>query len=67
MFRERYAAAVGQREDAMLAAFSDAGVDALELSTDDDLLDTLLRFAALRKRRGLSSSGLPRLPGSPAP
>jgi uncharacterized protein (DUF58 family) len=67
VFRERYAAAVGQREDAMLAAFSDAGVDALELSTDDDLLDTLLRFAALRKRRGLSSSGLPRLPGSPAP
>ena len=28
------------------------GVDALELSTADDLVDALLRFTELRKRRG---------------
>ena len=59
-FRQRYAEAVERREAGILQAFSDAGVDALELSTSDDLLDTLLRFAALRKRRGVSTVGLPR-------
>jgi uncharacterized protein (DUF58 family) len=60
VFLERYAAAAERRETEILAAFSDAGVDALELSTSDDLLETLLRFAALRKRRGRSTVGLPR-------
>lgn len=60
VFRERYAAAAARREAQMLAALADAGVDALELSTGDDLLEVLLRFAALRKRRGLSTVGLPR-------
>jgi len=60
VFRERYAAAAERREAGILAALADAGVDALELSTGDDLLETLLRFAALRKRRGLSTVGLPR-------
>lgn len=59
-FRKRYAEAAEQRESQMLAALSNAGVDALELSTTDDLLDVLLRFAALRKRRGVSTVGLPR-------
>ncbi len=59
-FRARYAAAAQQREAEILAAFSNAGVDALELATSDDLLETLLRFAALRKRRGVSTVGLPR-------
>ena len=60
VFRRRYVEAAERREAAIRAAFSNAGVDALELSTADDLLDTLLRFAALRKRRGLSTVGLPR-------
>jgi uncharacterized protein (DUF58 family) len=59
-FRQRFAAAAEQREAAVRAAFANAGVDALELATDDDLMDALLRFAALRKRRGTSTVGLPR-------
>jgi hypothetical protein len=32
----------------------------LELATDDDLVDTILRFADLRKRRSqLAAGGLP--------
>ena len=50
-FRARFAAAARKREDAMFDAFGTAGVDALELSTDDDLTATVLRFAEMRKRR----------------
>lgn len=53
-FRRRYADAVERRESRLRTAFGRAGVDALELSTDEDLLEALLRFAALRKRRGLA-------------
>jgi uncharacterized protein (DUF58 family) len=59
-FRKRYAEAAGRREAEILSALGNAGVDALELSTTDDLMDTLLRFAALRKRRGVSTVGLAR-------
>jgi hypothetical protein len=35
-------------------------VDCLELSTDDDLVDAILRFADLRKRRSqLAGGGFP--------
>lgn len=60
VFRERYTDAVERRELEILTALSDAGVDALELSTRDDLMETLLRFAALRKHRGLRSTAEPR-------
>jgi uncharacterized protein (DUF58 family) len=50
-FRKRFAQAAERREKALRTAFRDAGVDALELSTDEDLVDSLLRFAGLRKRR----------------
>ena len=56
-FRKRFAAAAGRREAALRTAFSDAGVDALELSTTDDLVDAILRFADLRKRRRQLSAG----------
>jgi len=56
-FRRRFAAAAERREQALRAALSDAGVDALELSTDDDLVDTILRFADLRKRRSQLAGG----------
>jgi uncharacterized protein (DUF58 family) len=60
LFRRRYAKAAQRREAEILSALANAGVDALELSTGDDLMDTLLRFAALRKRRGVSTVGLAR-------
>ena len=56
-FRKRFAAAAARREEALRAALSDAGVDALELATDDDLVDTILRFADLRKRRSQLAGG----------
>ena len=40
-----------RREAALRAAFRDAGIDALELSTDDDLIETVMRFADMRRRR----------------
>jgi uncharacterized protein (DUF58 family) len=56
-FRRRFAAAAARREDALRAALADAGVDALELSTDDDLAAAILRFADLRKRRSQLAAG----------
>jgi uncharacterized protein (DUF58 family) len=61
-FRNRFARIVEQREKALRSAFRQAGVDALELSTDDDLVDAMLRFAELRRRRRQLAGGgmLPR-------
>jgi uncharacterized protein (DUF58 family) len=50
-FRARYEALAGQAEAELRAALGSAGVDALELATDDDLMATLLRFVALRRQR----------------
>ena len=50
-FRKRFAAAAEKREQALRSAFTEAGVDALELSTSDDLVDAILRYADMRKRR----------------
>ena len=54
-FRRRFAAAAEAREEALRTAFRAAGVDALELATDDDLVDAVLRFADLRKQRSCAS------------
>jgi uncharacterized protein (DUF58 family) len=65
-FRKRFHAAAQKREGELRAAFRSAGVDALELATDDDLVDAILRFADLRKRRTqLAAGGLPAHLGAP--
>jgi hypothetical protein len=46
-----------KREEDLRNAFVAAGVDALELSTGDDLIDAILRFADLRKRRSQLATG----------
>ena len=56
-FRQRFARIAAQREADLRQALMRAGVDALELSTDGDLVDALLRFTELRKRRSRLSSG----------
>ena len=56
-FRKRFAAAAERREHEVRAAFREAGVDALELATTDDLVDAILRFADLRKRRSQLAGG----------
>ena len=53
-FRKRFAEAAKRREAELRGAFREAGVDAIELSTNDDLIETVLRFADL-KRRGRHS------------
>jgi uncharacterized protein (DUF58 family) len=56
-FRRRFATAAAAREQALRSALADAGVDALELSTEDDLASAILRFADLRKRRSQLAAG----------
>jgi uncharacterized protein (DUF58 family) len=53
-FRKRFAAAAAKRAGMLRAAFRDAGVDAMELSTDADLVEEISRFIELRRRRGRS-------------
>ncbi len=50
-FRGRFAALADAQEDELRATFQAAGVDALELSTEDDVTDAVLNFAEMRKRR----------------
>jgi uncharacterized protein (DUF58 family) len=61
-FRTRFARMAEQRERDLREALRTAGVDALELSTGEDLVDAILRFADLRKRRSQLAQGgvLPR-------
>jgi uncharacterized protein (DUF58 family) len=56
-FRKRFTAAAQRRETELRGAFRDAGIDALELSTDDDLVDAIRRFADMRKRRSRLAAG----------
>jgi uncharacterized protein (DUF58 family) len=56
-FRRRFVAVAKEREAALRRALTAAGVDALELATGDDLVDAILRFADLRKRRSQLAAG----------
>jgi uncharacterized protein (DUF58 family) len=56
-FRKRFARIAAQREAELRAGFVHAGVDALELSTDDDLVDAVVRFTEMRKRRARLAAG----------
>lgn len=49
-FRSRFAAAADARERALREAFERAGVDVLELATEDDVTDALIRFCDMRKQ-----------------
>jgi uncharacterized protein (DUF58 family) len=48
-FRERFKAAAERREAALSEAFKVAGVDVLSLSTEEDMVRTIVRFASLRQ------------------
>lgn len=57
-FRQRFAQQAIAREAALLSSLAQAGVDCLELNTDEALDPALMRFAQLRKRASqLSSAG----------
>ncbi|HEY5628141.1 MAG TPA: hypothetical protein VIR16_01395, partial [Candidatus Limnocylindrales bacterium] len=50
-FRARFKDAARRREEEIAATFRRAGVDALPLSTDEDLVRAIVRMAALRRGR----------------
>lgn len=50
-FRRRFARIAAQREAELREGLNRAGVDTLELATDEDLVDALVRFVDLRQRR----------------
>ena len=57
-FRHRFARIAAQREAELRQTLARAGVGTLELSTDDDLVNAIMRFTDLRKQRS-------RLSGAP--
>jgi uncharacterized protein (DUF58 family) len=56
-FRTRFEELASQNEADMFNSFARAGVDALELSTDEALVNTIVRFAQLRKQRARGGAG----------
>jgi len=56
-FRKRFARIAAQREAELREGFMRAGVDALELSTDGDLVDAVVLFTEMRKRRARLTAG----------
>jgi uncharacterized protein (DUF58 family) len=50
-FRQRFQEAAQRRQAELAESFKRAGVDALSLSTEEDLVRAIVRFATLRKRR----------------
>jgi uncharacterized protein (DUF58 family) len=50
-FRERYAAIAEQQEAELIDALGRSGADVIELATDDDLLQALLRLSDMRRQR----------------
>jgi uncharacterized protein (DUF58 family) len=50
-FRERFRAAAERREADLRSAFQRCGVDAVSISTDEDLVRAILRMAAVRRSR----------------
>jgi uncharacterized protein (DUF58 family) len=50
-FRKRFIDAARAREHALTLAFRQAGVDPLPISTEDDLVQAMVRFAGVRKER----------------
>ena len=56
-FRERFVRLADERESELRIALTRAGVDTLELATDDDLVNTVMRFADMRRQRSRTSGG----------
>jgi hypothetical protein len=63
-FRARYAALADEQEEALLQALGEAGADVIELATDDDLLNALLRFCDLRRQRARLKPAARRFPAA---
>jgi uncharacterized protein (DUF58 family) len=55
-FRERFHQAAEKREYELNTMFRRAGIDVLELSTEEDLVRAIVRFATVRKQRKRQSA-----------
>ena len=55
-FRQRYAAIAEQQEAELFDGLARSGADIVELATDDDLLQALLRLSDLRRQRARQKS-----------
>jgi uncharacterized protein (DUF58 family) len=62
-FRARYAAAAEAQEAELIAQLAKSGADILELATDEDLLEALLRYVDLRRQRARRRAS-PRFPAA---
>ena len=62
-FQQRFEALASAQESALRQDLASAGVDTLELATDDDLLAALLRWVGLRRQRLRQGPGA-RLPAT---
>jgi uncharacterized protein (DUF58 family) len=51
-FRQRFREAADQREALLAETFKRSGVDVLPLSTEEDLIRAIIRFATIRRQRG---------------
>ena len=56
-FRQRFAALAAERDDELRLALARTGVDALELSTEGELQEAIVRFIELRRLRTRRSAG----------
>lgn len=57
-FRANFAAAVQKRDAALTATFRHAGIELWSLSTEEDLVRAIVRFAAIRKQLHHKRSGV---------
>jgi len=57
-FRERYEQIAQQREIQLRTSLAGSGADTLELATDDDLLQALMRWCDLRRQRARAKNPL---------
>ena len=65
-FRRRFARLAAERAAVLREGLTRAGADTLELCTDDDLVDALLRFMDLRQHRVRTSRAAPSRAADPA-
>ncbi|MEN9538312.1 MAG: hypothetical protein RLZZ126_547 [Pseudomonadota bacterium] len=56
-FRARFYRIAAEREARLRQEFAQAGVDVLEVSTQDDLTESVLKFTTLRKQRNRVGAG----------
>ncbi len=62
-FRKRYAAIAEEQEAQLIEQLARSGADILELATDEDLLEAMLRFVDLRRQRSRRKAS-PRFPAA---